>query len=275
MIKAAAIVPHPPILIPNIGKENRGRLENTLRSYQKLEQILKDKNIDTIIVISSHGPVRPKIFSIGLEEKFKIDFEEFGDFSTKMEIAGDLGLAQKIREDTIGKNDAQLIASPSLDHGAGVPLYLLCYDLKDIKVVPIHTSQKDAKQHHLFGQEIAKTIQKEKKNIAVVASGDLSHCLNEKAPAGYSPKGAKFDQKIIENLKDRKTREIMEIDHNTLKEVKACGPRSIAVLLGILSKLDYESDILSYEYPFGIGNLTAYFDIKTTQVSSSRPHRSL
>lgn len=61
--------------------------------------------------------------------------------------------------------------------------------------------------------------------------------------------------------KRKKTEEIISANEETLEEVKACGPRSIAVLLGALSGLEYETKILSYEYPFGIGNLTTIHKI--------------
>lgn len=258
MLKFGAIVPHPPILIPNIGKENRSFLEKTLESYQELVEKIKEKKIDSLILISSHGHSRPSTISIRADEWFNINFEEFGDFSTKMKVRNDLALSQRIREKLIKDKGVQLISGQNLDHGAGVPLYLLCYEFKDIKTLIIHTSAENLKRHYDIGKKIGREADKYAGNTAVVASGDLSHCLSEKAPCGYLPKGAKFDQKFIENLKKRNEREIIETDSKAIEEVKACGPRAIALMLGAMSGKRYEGEILSYEYPFGIGNLSFY-----------------
>lgn len=270
MIKLAAIVPHSPILIPNIGKENQTQLESTIKAYQKLASDIREKEIESIILISSHGPIRPGIFSIGLNERFNINFEEFGDFSTKFELLCDLELSQIIREGFINDEKVQMISRSGLDHGASIPLYLLCYGLKEIKVVLIYVSGSGLAKHYHFGEQIIKKIPKSfKKNIAIIASGDLAHCLTKKAPVKYSPKGAKFDQKIIEAIKKDFHEEISGLNQELLKEVKACGTRSISVLMGALSGLEYEAKVLSYEYPFGIGNLTAEFILKAPTLGRS------
>ncbi|MBD3247820.1 AmmeMemoRadiSam system protein B [Candidatus Falkowbacteria bacterium] len=268
MIKTAAIVPHPLILIPNIGRENLSLLEQTIKAYQKLAEDLKEQEIESIVIFSSHGPIKSDAFCINLSEKFEINFEEFGDFATRSSIEGDLYLAQTIKE--IFPNDlkVRMINNQVLDHASAVPLLLLCQELKDVKVVPIYISGHDLKRHFEFGKKIGKQLAKEKKKIAVIASGDLSHCLNKKAPAGYCPKGAKFDQKLIEDLKAKDPEYLLNTDNELLEEIRACGPQAISSLLGVLDVLDYETDILSYESPFGIGNLTARFTIQDQKTSS-------
>ena len=51
MLTFAAIVPHPPVLIPSIGKENIDKLKKTIRALDILEEELNQANPDTIIVI--------------------------------------------------------------------------------------------------------------------------------------------------------------------------------------------------------------------------------
>ena len=43
MIFASAIVPHPPILIPQIGKDNLSQLKSTITAYKKLAKYLEEK----------------------------------------------------------------------------------------------------------------------------------------------------------------------------------------------------------------------------------------
>ena len=94
----SAITPHPPILIPAIGKENLDQIKKTQAAYQELEQDLYASEPDSIIIISPHGLIQSDAFTINLSPEFKVNFENFGDFTTRMELAGDIGLAYKIRE---------------------------------------------------------------------------------------------------------------------------------------------------------------------------------
>lgn len=255
-LKLAAIVPHPPLLIPSIGKENILRLEKTKSAYTRLEEALSKEKIETIVIISSHGPIRPAVWSINISDEFEINFEEFGNFSDKMKISGDLELAQNIREDLIERNDVQAINELVLDHGCGVPLYSLLQNLKNISIVPVYISGAGLKDHFELGSLMARQIKKGRKKIALIASGDLSHVLAKNSPAGYSRNGAKFDQKLTELLQEKKIEEMLALDEELVAEAKPCGLKAIALSLGILSKIGYEIQSASYEAPFGVGYLS-------------------
>ncbi len=257
----SALVPHPPILIPAIGKENSARLEKTRLAYQELEHDLYAAQAETIIVISPHGPIQGDVFTINLSPEFKIDFEEFGDFSTRMELKGDVGLAYKIREALETKAPLQLISQLKLDHGSAIPLYMLAQNLKNIRVIPLYYSGLNLEAHFEFGRLLKQELMVNKNRIALIASGDLSHRLTKDAPAGYSPQGAKFDKKIAEYLQNKKAREVLRLNEKLISAAGECALRSIVLLLGILEGIEYEAEILAYEAPFGVGYLTMNFKL--------------
>ncbi|MBU1131286.1 AmmeMemoRadiSam system protein A, partial [Patescibacteria group bacterium] len=78
---------------------------------------------------------------------------------------------------------------------------------------------------------------------------------------GFSSKGKEFDKKIIDLLKNKKHQEILTLDEELIKDAAECGYRSILILLGIFDKLNYQTDMLSYECPFGVGYLVANLEI--------------
>lgn len=260
-IITAAIVPHPPLLVPNIGKENVKLVKKTAEAYKEIEADLYAGQIDTIIILSSHGPLQKNFFGINIADDFQIKFENFGDFSSNMSLAGDVGLAQEIREKMLNHPEANLINKTELDHGIGVPLYLLTPNLKDIKIIPVYPSEENLKTHFEFGKNLRSPLQIQEKRIAVIASGDLSHSLTKNAPAGYSPKAAKFDQKIIEALKNKNFEEILNINEKTINEVQTCALKPISILAGMLDAIHLKPQLLSYEYPFGVGYLTIKFNL--------------
>ncbi len=257
----SAITPHSPILIPSIGKENLSRLKATKSAMEKLEEDLRANDPDTILVISPHGLTQQDAFTINLNPEFEANFEEFGDFTTKLRFNGDVGLTYKIRERLETKAPLQLISEPNLDYGSSIPLSLLTGKLPDVKIIPLHYCGLDLQAHFKFGQLLKREFMVSNNKTAIIASGDLSHRLSKDAPAGYSPKGKKFDKKIIDYLAKRKTAELLEMDRHLIAEAGECGLKSIVILLGILGGINYEPKMLSYEAPFGVGYLVMNFKI--------------
>ena len=260
MIKFAGIAPHPPVLIPAIGKDNIGQLQKTANAFTELEDDLMNAGVDTLLIISPHGLVRENFYTINSNPEFLINFEAFGDFATKLNLKGDIVAPAQIKEALQTEVPLKLISDPLLDHGCGVPLYLLLNKrLKNIKIIPLYYSLLDRESHFDFGRRLKKILQATDKNFGIIASGDLSHRLTINAPAGYSPKGAKFDQKLIELIKTKKTKEILGMSEELIEEAVECGLRSILILLGVLDGVEYTPEVLSYEGSFGVGYAVVNF----------------
>jgi MEMO1 family protein len=249
----SAIVPHPPLLIPTIGKDNIKNLKATDEAYAELSEELYVSQAETIIVISPHGPLQENSFTMNLSPEFYGDFEKFGDLTTKFNLKGDVGLTHRIREALETAAPLQLISQAKLDHGTSIPLYLLTEHLPAIKVIPLYYCGLTLPAHFNFGQLIKNEILSSKNRIALIASGDLSHRLTKNAPGGYSPKGKKFDKRLMEYLLKKQTQEIIKFDHGFVADACECGLKSIAIMLGILEGMNYEPKLLSYEAPFGVG----------------------
>lgn len=230
---------------------------------EELERKIYEAKPDTVIVISPHGPLLPDAFSINLNPIYKSNLEEFGDFATKMEFKTDTALAFRIKELMEDKNiPLTMTSEESLDHGATVPLFFLTKRLAGIPVLPMGYSMLDLKTHFGFGDFLKEIILNEEKKIAVIASGDLSHRLTENAPAGFSPRGKEFDEKITELLSNKNTAGILGLEEAFIEEAGECGLRSLIILLGLLERINYAPKILSYEGPFGVGYLVANFKLE-------------
>jgi len=257
----SAITPHPAVLIESIGKENSALLEKTKKSYQEIEKNLYASKAETIIIISPHGHIHTNAFTMNINPDFEVNFEEFGDFSTKINLSGDTGLVYKIREKLETKAPLQLMSEKNIDYGCGVPLYFLTRNLKAIKIIPIYYSGLDLGAHFKFGKLLKEELLITKNRFAIIASGDLSHRLSKDAPGGYSSQGAKFDKKIICYLRDKKIDKILNMNKKIINEAGECGLKSIIMLLGMLDGINYKPKILSYESPFGVGHLTVEFEL--------------
>jgi aromatic ring-opening dioxygenase LigB subunit len=85
----------------------------------------------------------------------------------------------------------------------------------------------------------------------LVASGDLSHRLKPRAPAGYNPDAHVFDDVVVDALRANDPQKIASIDHNLRKLAGECGFRSMLVAIGASAELPSSCEVLSYEAPFG------------------------
>ncbi|MBD3311205.1 MAG: AmmeMemoRadiSam system protein B [Candidatus Magasanikbacteria bacterium] len=262
MLVFAAITPHPPLLIPNIGKEQIEKVKKTKEALEQLEKDLYVAKPDLILIISPHASKFDDYFSAYSCPNFKLNFSEFGDFDTNRELTGSPETAQLI-EDEANKNNLniKLICRENLDHGSGVPLFYLTKHIENTKILPLGFCAMNTKKHLQFGEILKKVITKSNNRIAVIASGDLSHGLTTDAPAGFSQVGADFDKKIIELLETKNTVGITNMDPGFVENAAQCGYLSIVTLLGLLKNTNYSFKNYSYEGPFGVGYLVGNFEL--------------
>ncbi|MEK9152555.1 MAG: AmmeMemoRadiSam system protein B [Patescibacteria group bacterium] len=258
----ACISPHTPLLMPTIGKENLKALEKTRKSMEQLEQELYVSQPETIIVVSPHGDSLADALSINFTPKYRTNFEEFGDLTTKLEWRADTQLIDRIREDFKNKHlPLSLTSSENLDYGSAVPLFYLTQHLPKVQIIPILTAGLDTKTHYNFGRELKDEIMSSTKRVAVIASADLSHRAGENSPEGMSPRGVAFDEKIQEIVSKKNPLGIIDIDDAWADEAQACGAKVIALLCGILDEVHFEPLVLSYEKPVGVGHMVAQMKI--------------
>lgn len=256
----AATTPHPPLLIPVIGKNEFKKVEKTKQAFELLEQELYVTKPEVIVIITPHGSMLNNAFSINSATQFISSFEEFGDFSTKKQWSGYPELASQIKELARENNmPVQLTLSEKLDHGASVPLFYLTKHIPNIKILPLVYSCLDAKKHLEFGKILKEVFAEKNERIAIVSSGDLSHGLTDDAPAGLRKTGKKFDAKIIELLETRNTAGMINLESDFIEDAAECGYRSLLILLGVLQNVNYTFKNYAYEAPFGVGYLTGEF----------------
>lgn len=161
--------------------------------------------------------------------------------------------------------DSIIISSPHPDWGFNVPLFFLAKDFKG-KIETYLTGFEDPNFYFEKGKKIFHETYNMKhetdKKVAIISSGDLSHCLKEEGPNGFHSDGPKFDKALIKFLKEKDIESLLKLDQ-MFPQASECGLRSLCFILGILeaSGLDWQPEILSYESPFGVGYLVANFKL--------------
>jgi MEMO1 family protein len=256
MLCFAAVTPHPPVLIPSIGKDEIEKVKKTKAAMEKLNEELYACSPQVIIIISPHTGLYDNCFAINAHTHFETNFAEFGDLTTKKKWNGAPEMAADIAH--VSRHalpDIQLISEHNLDHGATVPLYQLTANLPDVKILPIGYSRVCASDHIFFGEMLKDVIMESSKKIAVIASGDLAHGLEK----DHGAEKKAFDKELIKHLTNRSVANFMQLEEKALK-VDECGYRSILILLGIIKNMDYKFNAHCYEHPFDVGYLTGNFE---------------
>lgn len=267
MITFAALVPHPPLLIPEIGAENTLEVAATTKAMKILAGNISESDPETVIIISPHGNLSPETFTVGLAPYFAGNFSDFDAPEVSLSFPGDIELASAIIKEA-GK--AELAAAPqihndktyNLDHGALVPLYFLTEDLSPkTKIVTIGYSYLGRAEHFSFGQAIKQAVEKSGKRVAIIASGDLSHKhLNNQFGNKEAPE--QFDDAIKSGIEKKNFESLIYLSEDLRYDAGECGYRSLLILLGAIDGLKVSPKVLSAEHPFGVGYLVADFGVE-------------
>jgi len=260
-LEFAALTPHPPIIIPEIGKENIVQAEKTVLAMEKIGQKFEKADIDTIVIISPHAELRSYAMTVFAPKDFSGNFSSFESPEVKLKFPSDENLALKIAISCQKADIPVEIKNEqiSLDHGAMVPLYYLTKNAgRKINLVEIAFSALPRVDHAEFGRIISKIINEEKDRIAIIASGDMSHRIFDEHYCQY---GKKFDQDVVDLIENQRLSEIINLDEDLVDLAGECGYRSLLILAGALSEKHYKSKILSYEAPFGVGYLVTNFEL--------------
>lgn len=270
-ILSAYLTPHPPIIIKEIGKGEELKAKDTVMGMESIGMDIKEKAPHTIIIITPHGPLFTDANSIFLEEPLKGDFAKFGHSELSYKFHNDLNLSYQIVKSSLeaGINLAQMTKEmykrygmeDKLDHGVLVPLHYVDRFYSEFDIIPITYGLLSPNELYRFGRIINQAIKMQNSDVSIIASGDLSHKLLDSGPYSFVKEGPEFDKKLVSIIKEGDLSKILTFDLGLAEKAGECGLNSLMILAGILSDYRIDTDVLSYEGPFGVGYATAIFNI--------------
>jgi AmmeMemoRadiSam system protein A/AmmeMemoRadiSam system protein B len=254
----SAIAPHPPIMVPEVGRESIANVVDSIDAMAELTRRLIDSGAESVILISPHAPLEVDSFVAYEGPEVYGDFSNFHAPQTYFAAPVDEELLAAIKTVAASENyDVSTLPEHDLDHGTAVPLYFLLQNGWQGKVVTLGYSFLSNEDHIRFGSCIRNAVDRVGRRVAFIASGDLSHRLKPQAPAGYNPHAHIFDEEVVEALRANAPQKIVEIDHDLRRLAGECGYRSMLVAIGASSDLPRACEVLNYEAPFGVGYLVA------------------
>ena len=255
-IIAAFMVPHPPMIVPDVGRGSENQIEKTIKAYEKVADEIAALKPETIIISSPHSVMYSDYFHISPGSGAVGSFAEFGAPQAKFDIEYDEELVNRIADmadashfpaGTLGEKN------PSLDHGTMVPLWFILKKYKDFKLVRTGLSGYDLLKHYEYGMMIKDAVEELGRKVVYIASGDLSHKLQDYGPYGYAEEGPVYDKRIMDVCSGARFGELFDFDENFCQKAAECGHKSFVIMAGALDGQAVEAEQYSHEDVTGVG----------------------
>ena len=255
-VLAAFMVPHPPMIVPAVGRGSEKQVEETTKAYERVADEIAALRPETIVITSPHSVMYADYFHISPGSKASGSFAGFGardvrfseDYDTELvsEIAR-LADEEGLPAGTLGERD------PSLDHGTMVPLWFIRGRYKEGRIVRIGLSGLPYTDHYRLGMLIKEASVNTGRRVVIVASGDLSHKLQDYGPYGYVPEGPEYDERIMDVMGRAAFDELLDFDETFCDKAAECGQRSFVIMAGAFDGTAVRSERLSHQDITGVG----------------------
>jgi len=255
-ILAAYMVPHPPMIVPAVGRGSEEQIRATTRSYEQVAEEIAVLKPDTIIITSPHSVMYADYFHISPGKGARGDFGQFRASQVRFEEEYDTELVRAIAQaagaqgfpaGVMGERERRL------DHGTMVPLYFIRQRYQGGKIVRIGLSGLPLSEHYRFGQIIREAVDRLGTRAVFIASGDLSHKLQDYGPYGFTQEGPQYDERIMDVCSRAAFGELFDFDETFCDRAAECGHRSFVIMAGALDGQAVKAKALSHEDVTGVG----------------------
>ncbi|MBR3622538.1 MAG: AmmeMemoRadiSam system protein A, partial [Selenomonadaceae bacterium] len=159
-ILAAAAVPHPPIILPEVGHGEEAQIQKTIDAFREVARRMAEEDPETLVVISPHATMYADYFHISPGIKAKGSFAQFRAPQVEIEVSYDQEFVNVLTDVCAEQGIPAGTASernPLLDHGTMIPLYFLRETMPNVSVVRIGLSGLSVEAHYALGKAINKT----------------------------------------------------------------------------------------------------------------------
>ncbi|HSW36479.1 MAG TPA: class III extradiol dioxygenase subunit B-like domain-containing protein, partial [Candidatus Limnocylindrales bacterium] len=179
MLSIIGVAPHPPLIIPAIGRTELSKVERTVEGMQVLCRRIKEAKPEILIIITPHGRIAREGPTVLTDDQLTGHFGRFGFPEIRIAFQTDKYLIELLESETatesikpvlISGREHSIHGGEALDHGAMVPLYYL--QQAGVSVPGLHLTIGLQPYHMLyqFGRSLRRAVEKRGLPAAVLAS---------------------------------------------------------------------------------------------------------
>ncbi|MBR3349771.1 MAG: AmmeMemoRadiSam system protein A, partial [Solobacterium sp.] len=137
--------------------------------------------------------------------------------------------------------------------GTMVPLYFVEKYYSDFKILRIGLSGLSFADHYRFGMMIREAVKRTGRRAVLIASGDLSHKLQEYGPYGFAKEGPQYDERIMDVMGSGEFGKLFEFSESFCDKAAECGHRSFVIMAGAFDGLQVKAQAYSHQDVTGVG----------------------
>lgn len=265
---AGIMVPHPPLIVPAVGRGQEHIVQKTIDAYRRVARFIVDHHPQTFVISSPHAPLFRDAFHISQGAYASGSFADFRAPEERFEVSYDEELAQQLMDLAQGQGIPIASGLPDdkvLDHGTMVPLYFIREAYRQqgtleeddpglpVPIVRIGLSLLPLELHYRLGELVTKAAALVGRRIAYIASGDLSHKLTYDGPYGFAPEGPAYDERIMDVMGRAAFKESLRFPADLCDRAAECGHRSFVIMGGAFNGIEVQTEKLSHESQTGVG----------------------
>ncbi len=250
---AAAVVPHSPVLIPTVAGEHAGLLDRTRQSVSEIAAEFYARQVETILIITPHGPVLGDRPTLNLAGDFRGRLIEFGDDQTSLTATGAVKSAQDIKLQA--ERQGQTIASVTtnlLDYGSTVPLTFFLPALPTVTILPITIVQQEPATLIHFGRILEEFFHEQSTRFGLLASADLVRRSDD-----ASPRPVQIERTIGQAIGQVDPGPLLSL----LPQSDICGFAPIVAFLSCLQPLARRGITRSFQAALKVGLMVATIEV--------------
>ena len=262
------MVPHPPLIIPQIGKGGEKQIDKTINSYEEIAKEISTLKPETIIISSPHTIMYGDYFHITNANKVSGDLSNYNVSNILFEEEQDIDLIEEIEKVSRKYNfPAGRTKDTELDHGTIIPLYFIRKYYKEGKIIVLGPSGLPLIDNYMMGIIIKEAVNNLDKKVVFIASGDLSQknvlvdygCGKGRVDYFLSHEtkcksiGVEYDERIMDVCSKSNFNELLNFEESFLDKAAECGHRSFTIMSGTMDGLNVEAKEYSHEDITGVG----------------------
>lgn len=266
----ACIAPHGGEIIPELAGDMFDAFAETRKGMEQLTELLCRQNPETIVIATPHNLRLESTIGI-ITSEFTEGILEENDKQVKLRCECDRPLAKALLQGAkesklpavganYGTSEGPASCMP-MDWGALIPLWFLVNKNPNKTKTVLVTPSREIPLKYLvnFGQIIAETAQTLGRRIAFVASADQGHAHRSDGPYGFHSASAEFDRMVKDAVTKNDLKPLLDLPQPFVDDAKPDSIWQIAMLQGILERVQMQGQLLSYQVPTYYGMLCAAY----------------
>ena len=258
----ACISPHPPVIVPEVGRGREREVQRTLDALGQVASMLASHRPELAVLVAVHGPLHPAAFTLLDADRAEGDFAQWGAPQVQLSFPVDREAVSAVRHEASARGvPLRVVSRWDLDWSATVPLYYLRSGLEGSRLVVLNISFLSPQEHFRLGQALRAAIDRLGRRAVVVASADLSHRLSPEGPYGFDPAGPELDRRLEEAVAGWDVEAVLTMPLDFRERAGDDAVPSLSVLMGALDGLRVRPRVLSHEGPWGVGYMVASVEV--------------